>query len=330
MQITILKPGIFSTVQDLGRSSYLGQGVPISGAMDQLSSIMANIALGNDEAEATLEFTYANASFRAETDLLIAYCGHGAELEVHDKVLPSNRPIFIPRGSVVELVNNPSGARTYVAIAGGWDLPQIMGSKSTYVTAGFGGLQGRALQNGDILSSKSSSNSTTTMNIYNKITDTRVPHSPWSVALQTRIPDKVTQVRVVLGREFGWFDSNSVLSFLSQRYSLSRNCNRMGLHLTGDPIHKKHNEELLSTAVVPGTIQVSGDGNLILLMADCQTTGGYPRIAQVAAVDLSVCGQLKPDHQINFAAISQDEAEKLYLEQRKDLSRIKTSIAIKY
>ncbi|RZK73504.1 MAG: biotin-dependent carboxyltransferase family protein [Pedobacter sp.] len=329
MQLSVIKPGVFSTIQDLGRTAYLGQGVPLSGAMDQLSSILANIALGNEETEATLEVSYANAEFITDTDILLSYCGYGALMVIDDINIPASRPVFIPKGHVVKLINNSMGSRTYIAVAGGWNVPDILGSKSTYVTGGFGGLNGRTLQKGDVLSSTHQFHSTTAK-ILEQLKSPGINYTSWSIKHVTKEPGKHTEIRVVPGQEMEWLDTNSILSFLSDEYLLSNQANRMGLNLNGRKMKRKNIEELLSTAVVPGTIQVTGDGSLILLMADCQTTGGYPRIAQVAAVDLSLCGQLKPDDAINFVAISKEEAENLYLEQRKELYKIKSSISNRY
>ncbi|MBU0697605.1 MAG: allophanate hydrolase subunit 2 family protein, partial [Bacteroidetes bacterium] len=139
-----------------------------------------------------------------------------------------------------------------------------------------------------------------------------------------------TKIRVILGREIDWFEDLAIADFLSEPYRLKED-NRMGYHLDGPKINRKiaHQKELLSTAVVPGTIQVSGDGSLILLMADCQTTGGYPRIAKVAEVDLSICAQLKPGDHLHFEIITLKEAEKLYLERQKDFQKLATAIQFK-
>jgi antagonist of KipI len=331
MQLSVIKPGVFSTIQDLGRTAYLGQGVPLSGAMDQNSSMLANIALGNEEHQATLEVSYANAEFITDTDILLSYGGYGAFLVINDRNIPALRPVFIPKGNVVKLVNNSIGSRTYIAVAGGWDVPYILGSKSTYITGGFGGLSGRTLQKGDILSS-SNNLSVTTAKILEQLKHQGINlnFTSWSINHYTKQPEKQTEIRVVTGNELEWLESNSILSFFSDDFRISNQANRMGLNLIGNKMHRKNKEELLSTAVVPGTIQVTGDGSLILLMADCQTTGGYPTIAQVATVDLSICGQLKPEDAINFVAISKEEAENLYLEQRKEIYKIKSSISNRY
>ena len=132
------------------------------------------------------------------------------------------------------------------------------------------------------------------------------------------------------GREFTWFEASSVHEFLSKPFIVGNNSNRMGYHLLGAPLHRYQKDELLSTVVTPGTIQVTNDGSLILLMADCQTTGGYPRIAQVAAVDLPLCAQLKPGDSINFKEIGWKEAEKLYIQLEHDLNKLRLAISEKY
>ena len=329
MQITILKPGIFSTVQDLGRQGYLGQGVPLSGAADQLSAVIANCALGNDANAATIEFTYANVLFKADTDLLICYCGEGAYLEVAMQIVPAERPVFLPAGTQVRLKTNPSGVRTSLAIAGGWDVPEVMGSSSTYVTAGFGGYAGRTLRTGDVLVSKILMPDLA-QKLCQELMGDELKFTKWAISQRLLRSSDRKSIRIVPGNEFSWFDSDSVLSFLSSEYTITRDSNRMGCHLHGPTMKRNSNTELLSTAVLPGTVQVSGDGSLILLLADCQTTGGYPRIAQVAAVDLPKCAQLKPGDQINFIPISKEEAEISYIDQRNELLRIKSSIANRY
>jgi len=324
MEICIDKAGIQSTIQDLGRYPYLSQGVPISGAMDTLSAKLANIAIGNREDLATIEFTYAAASFIAATDLLIAYGGEGALLVTDELALPAYRPLFLPKGALIKLQNNNHGARTYVAIAGGWDVPTVLGSKSTYLTAGFGGYHGRTLAAKDRLRNDKNW-SENTLKLFNQLKGTEPKFTKWGILAKSFFPEDKS-IRVVPGREFCWFTSASILYFASSSYKIALNSNRMGLNLEGTAIERNKKEELLSTAVTPGTIQVTGNGNLVLLMADCQTTGGYPRIAQVAAVDLPRCAQLKPGDDITFRYISQENAEQLYMEQELDIKTLKIAI----
>jgi len=141
---------------------------------------------------------------------------------------------------------------------------------------------------------------------------------------------EIKTVRVIPAREFTWFNGLSITNFLTEPYTLSQKSNRMGYHLNGPAIQRLNQQELLSTAVTPGTIQVTGDGSLILLMADCQTTGGYPRLAQVALVDMLLCAQLKPGDTVYFKEISWNEAEMLYIEQENDMQKLAASIGYKY
>ncbi|MFC3563218.1 5-oxoprolinase subunit C family protein [Pedobacter jamesrossensis] len=327
MRISIIKPGIFSTIQDLGRNDFLAQAVPVSGAMDSLAHRLANRAIGNDDYAATIEFTYADASFKAETDILISYSGQGAYLSYNGNIMPHNRPLLFSKGSIIKLIVNEQGVRTYVSIAGGWNVPDLMRSKSTYVTAKLGGFNGRVLQKGDVLDSNNEMNFLTSTIIKQLLSK---PYTNWSIDTRDLIPLDLKTIRVVPSNEFGWFDVDSILSFLSNPYTVGIKSNRMGYQLEGKTLNRKIKKELLSTAVTPGTIQVTGSGDVIILMADCQTTGGYPRIARIADVDISLCAQLKPGDIINFSEISADEAERLYFEREKELDIITDSINFKY
>jgi antagonist of KipI len=329
MQIRIIKPGMLSTLQDGGRYGFLSQAVPISGCMDSLSARLANLALGNEDNAAVIEFTYANAEFITETDILIAYAGDGAILSLAIGDIPAERPVFIPAGTLVKLNNSSLGSRTYLSIAGGWDVPEVLGSRSTYLTAAIGGLHGRQLQAGDILNSISQL-TPTSENILDSLKDDGPNYTNWSLARQLLLPADRKAIRVVSANEAGWFEDKSLTDFLATPYSLSLRSNRMGYQLEGAMINRIVNDELLSTAVTPGTIQVTGSGSLVLLMADCQTTGGYPRIAQVAAVDLPLCGQLKPGDSIYFKEISRQEAETMYIEREKQMLALAGTVKKKY
>lgn len=329
MKISIIKPGLLSTVQDMGRYRYLSQAVPVSGAMDELAHRLANKAIGNNDHDATIEFTYADASFKAETTILISYSGDGAFLLYNNEVMPAEKPLLFLAGSVITLINNPVGMRTYLAIAGGWDVPEVMESKSTYLTAAFGGFKGRALQKGDILVSGDLL-SEVSNRILNQLIERSLTYPNWRISRESLLPVKRQELRVVLANEISWFDAPSIISFLTNTYTIDLRSNRMGYHLSGKPLVRKVKKELLSTAVTPGVIQVTGSGDLVILLADCQTTGGYPRIAHVAAVDLPLCAQLKPGDVIQFSEISRDEAEELYLEREHDLLLISMAISLKY
>jgi antagonist of KipI len=326
MGIRVIKPGMLSTVQDMGRRLHLSQAVPVSGPMDTLSARIANKAVGNEDNAAVIEFTYANAAFEAETDILIAWAGDGACLKCDGKDLPAERPLFIPCGTKISLTNNPLGSCTYLSVGGGWDVPEVLSSRSTYLTAAIGGLEGRPLKSGDLLNSIDKL-SPTSQNILNRLKSNTINYPDWSLARRLLLPGDRETIRVVPAKEFSWFKHESQVDFLTTAYTLSLRSNRMGYHLEGAPINRCVEDELLSTAVTPGTIQVTGNGSMMILMADCQTTGGYPRIAQVAAVDLPLCGQLKPGDTIYFKETNRSEAERLYIEREKQL--LKLTITVK-
>lgn len=317
-----------STIQDLGRWGYLSQGVPLSGAMDTLSARIANLAVGNTVHEAIIEFTYGNAAFRTEGNLLLAYSGDGAVLTTGSLLLPADRPVYVPSGTEIRLSNNPRGCRTYLAVAGGWEAAEVLGSRSTYTTASFGGYEGRALLAGDMLHA-GADRSDITEEWYRSLQGTAINYPHWAIARWLFVPADRNTVRVVPAREFTWFEGKSVVDLLSDPFTVSTKSNRMGYHLEGPAIHRSVSSELLSTAVTPGTLQVTGHGGLLLLMADCQTTGGYPRIAQVAAVDMPLCAQLKPGDTIYFKEISRHEAEKLYIHRENQLNKLATALAIR-
>lgn len=326
MQIKILKPGILSTVQDLGRYSYRSQAVAVSGAMDTLSHRLANKVLGNPDGAPTIEFSYAAAEFICETDVLIAYSGAGAFL-VHNGIqLISDSPVFLSKGSKVKLIHNPDGARTYLAIVGGWDVPGVMGSCSTYLTAKLGGINGGALIAAQLINANPLITNITTA-IIRKFANLENAEKPLRIHRQSFLSAKRKTIRIFMAREHDWFEDSSIFSLLNEPFKIGRQSNRMGYQLEGNAMKRITQQELLSTAVTQGTIQVNGAGQLILLMADCQTTGGYPRIAQVAAIDLPLCAQLKPGDVINFKNISHDEAEKLYIAREKELKKLDAAIA---
>jgi antagonist of KipI len=329
MKMRIKRAGLMATIQDLGRRSYLSQGVPVSGAMDSLSAQIANLSIGNDAHDAVIEFTQSGASFVTENDMLICLSGAGACLKTEIRRLPSHRPLFVPAGTDLYLENAGPGTRSYLAVAGGWRVPEVLGSRSTYITARLGGLDGRLLKEKDIVKSTEKFTATA-MAIWDDLKGNSINYPKWSVARELFLPDDPRSIRVMRGREFNWFDKVSLGSFFSEEYVLGHNSNRMGYQLTGVPMNRLLEGELLSTAVTPGTIQVTNNGDLVLLMADCQTTGGYPRIAQVAAIDLPLCAQLKPGDAINFKEISWKEAEKLYIQHQLELRKLAVTIKQRY
>lgn len=231
MRIRIIKPGLSSTVQDLGRTGFLSQAVPVSGAMDTYSARIANKCLGNEDEAAVIEFTLSGAEFTADTDLLIAFAGGGSVPQTAGRDLPLNRPLYIPAGTQIRLGNGDNGSRIYLAVAGGWDVPVVLGSRSTFLTAGFGGLEGRALQPGDVL--QNGSLSALAEKILASLKNEEMNYARWSL-LPGRLPESNgSDIRIIPGPEFNWFDHRSIIYILTKSFTISNKNNRMGYQLEG-------------------------------------------------------------------------------------------------
>ncbi|WP_028296674.1 biotin-dependent carboxyltransferase family protein [Olivibacter sitiensis] len=328
MRISILKPGPLSTIQDHGRHGYRQLGVPLAGCMDKVAATIANLLVGNKGHEAVIEMIYSGMTFIADTPLLIACCGGGSKIMVDGQKIPLWTPLFIPQGTTVKCMPDDQGCIAYIAIAGGWDVPEILGSYSTYLPAQIGGFHGRALQKEDELSNNTNISALSgriLLQLHQSNQD--INHPKWYVNAGRFVDYGNETVRYTEGLEYDWFDEKAHQALSTARYFLDRQSNRMGYRLAGQVLRARtEGHELLSTAVMPGTVQVTKSGEIILLMADCQTTGGYPRIAQVIQVDIPICVQLKLGEAIRFEKVSLTEAENLYLTQQKQLAALGNTI----
>ncbi len=329
MSIRIIKPGVDATVQDAGRARFLDQAVPLSGVMDRSAATLANLLVGNEPDAGLIEIVDGNFECVTQANVLLALVAGSAKVEINGQAAPINRPMYLPNNSRLHLKNNVAGRYAYLAIAGGWEVPQVLGSKSTFVTAMLGGHQGRCLKKDDELEGAATL-STQAIHLCQYLKSDVANWPAWSIPPEQLSGTDSQKLRVIMGREFDWFEDKTVADFLSKSYQFT-SVNRMGARLQGPVVTRKptHQSELLSTAVVPGTIQVTGDGSLILLLADCQTTGGYPRLAKVAEVDLPICAQCKPGQPLHFERINLEEAEKLYLDREKEFQKLATAIQLK-
>lgn len=310
MGLQVLESGLMTTIQDLGRFGFRSSGVPVSGAMDKVAATIANKLIGNLPSLPVLEISYGGCQFYTTTNLLIACCGGGATLTINDIPVAYGKPIQVPSGSLIQFTTSQTQLYTYLAVQGGWKSSLALGSHSTYLPASIGGYQGRALQKGDILHANTP-----------QLQIEKLNFPKWRVNPNRFASYSSRTLRIIKGHEYDWFTAQSVEQMINTPFTINRKSNRMGYSLDGIPIHKNQKQELLSTAVTIGTIQVTSSGQAIILMADCQTTGGYPRIGQIAAVDIPVCAQLRPGEQITFEHIEIEEAEALYLEQIRRLSQ---------
>ncbi|WP_424768444.1 biotin-dependent carboxyltransferase family protein [Paenibacillus sp. sgz302251] len=332
MSISVLQPGMLSSIQDLGRFGYQKHGVIVSGAMDAYSLRTANLLVGNEEAEAALEMTLMGPSLLLKEDTLLAITGGDLSPTLNKQPVPMWRPLYVKAGSVLEFGACKSGCRAYLAVAGGYHIPVVMGSKSTYLRAGIGGYEGRALKEGDELALQpmTEQNIRLMRRLQKEAGSRSVAFTPWyaegSILQQT---GDIT-VRVTRGSQFEQFDDPSRQRFYSQPFQITPQSDRMGYRLSGPALQLKESLEMISEGVCLGTIQVPPDGNPIILLADRQTAGGYPSIAQVAAVDIAVIAQMKPGQKLTFQEITVKEAEQLYFDRERDMEEMKTAIHLKF
>jgi urea carboxylase len=326
MTIEVVKPGLLSTFQDLGRIGSQAIGMPVCGAMDGLSHRIANLIAGNTGSagdEATLEITLMGPSLRFSRDCVIALAG----ADLSPTLLPTGsetaepvamlQPVRVPAGALLQFGRRRLGLRCYLAIAGGFGLPEVMGSRSTYLRGALGGFQGRALRKGDVLA----------------LPDFTPGPQPVVSATATALLHGLLErgaeaaIRIVDGPEWTLFTEASRRSLLSDTYRIGSQSDRMGYRLEGSKLQRSAPRDMLSEAVAFGTVQVPPDGQPIVLMADRQTSGGYARIAQVASVDLPLLAQRMPGEAIRFERVPLEAAQRLLQRRASALQSLGRALA---
>jgi antagonist of KipI len=326
--LRILRPGLLTTVQDRGRFGRQHLGVVPCGPMDPVAFALANALVGNDAAAAALEMTVIGPELVFDCDVLAALCGAEMEARLDTAPLPANRPVLIEKGAVLSTRRTTLGSRAYLAIAGGIALEPVLGSRSTYLPAKFGGFEGRALRTGDRLPLASEA-ATLARDRYAKLNGRKsdgsglrtVGWSAPSLTLPTREP---ILIHAMEGRHHQMFDAGSRRAFFEATWKVSPDSNRMGYRFTGPVLARdgdgKPAVEILSEPTCFGTVQVPAGGAPIALMADHQTTGGYPKIAEVASADVPRLAQLAPGGSVRFARCTLEQASDLRraLRQRLD------------
>jgi antagonist of KipI len=315
MSITVLEPGAFSSFQDLGRTGVQHAGVPVSGVMDELSHRLANWAAGNRDDAATLEITLTGPQLRFEQDAIVAWCGADLSPTFDGHRLPAVTPTRVSAGSILRFGRRTAGLRAYLAINGGYAIDPVLGSRSTYVRGGFGGLQGRALRRGDPIPLPVRVAGDAPREIVARPVDAAVSRALIALLAAQGTVQTERPVRVVAGREWSQFGEAMRRRLLETPWRIGPQSDRMGYRLEGRSLRRASGGDILSEAVSFGTIQVPPDGQPIVLMADRQTTGGYPRIAQVASVDLPLVAQRGPGERLRFELIELEQAQQLLLER---------------
>ncbi|MEK5230433.1 biotin-dependent carboxyltransferase family protein [Lysinibacillus sp. FSL K6-0232] len=309
--IEIIKPGLMSTIQDLGRANYQKYGISASGAMDKLSLRIGNILVGNHDDEAAIEITLMGPHLKFLESGIIAITGADIEAKLNGEPVPLWTSIKVEKGDELTFgFATGYGCRAYIAIAGGVDVPVVLGSKSTSLRAGFGGINGKALQSKDIIS----------------IGDTVDVSVGRIVPVEYR-PNfsKHRPIRFILGPQADEFETTELEKFCTSSYKVLNESDRMGFRLEGVSISHKVGPDIISDYITMGSIQIPGNGQPIVLMADCQMTGGYTKIGVVTDVDLPYLAQKKPGDTICFEKINIEEAQQLYKERERLLSLMKVN-----
>lgn len=299
MDVEILHAGMFTTVQDLGRFHYQQYGVPVGGAMDKNALRMINMLVGNEENEAGLEITIMGPKLLIKKTTLLAIGGADMEPLLNGERIPLWHPILAEEGSMLCLGKAKSGCRAYVTFAGGININRTMGSKSTYIRLALGGIEGRMLKKGDYFQIGTGAEVASRF-IQNLQEEKRIK-TKWAIC-NNALPKykKHPILRVITDFEYDQFTEESIKSFFSKEYKVSNYADRMGYRLDGDVLNRVEEIEILSSPVTFGTIQVPNGGQPIILMADRQTTGGYPRIGNVISVDLPLLAQPETRRLCNF------------------------------
>jgi antagonist of KipI len=329
MSMEVQDAGLLTTVQDLGRWGMQHLGIAHTGAMDTCASTLANWLVGNDTTAAVLEMTLVGATLKFEADALIALCGGKFSATVDGQPMPLWRPVWVRAGSQLACGRAEAGARLYLAVSGGIDVPKVMKSRSTNLTARFGGMEGRALQRGDKLSIGESTPQAKKLIAALKAQskEKAITTTPFFISPTIcPIPTSPLVVRVLLTEQFKLLKPESQAQFFQSPFTVSAHSNRMGYRLSGKPLEFQHYEEQLSAGTVNGAVQLPPNGQPIILLSDRQTVGGYPIIAVVASVDLPKVAQANIHSQIYFQAIALQEAQELYRAQQRAMRLCKAHL----
>jgi antagonist of KipI len=320
-KVIVRRAGPLTTVQDLGREGRRQEGISLGGALDSFTARIVNLLVGNLENAALLEITLGGLRLFFEDERRIAWGGGAFRVRIGEEEIPAGRPAVVRPSEELEFEMAVAGCRAWLAIAGGIDVPLVLGSRSTDLRAGYGGHDGRALREGDRLSLGEGQ--------FRK-TDAAARLASWSAPPEwSRIVPSIPVLRVLRGSEWNEFISEAQVAFLNEPFMVSQKSDRMGARLEGAELRRTNDWELASEAVAPGAVQVANDRQPIVLLGDCQTIGGYPKIAHVITVDLPRAAQLRPNDTVRFREVSAAEATALFLEREGDLCRFRTGLTLR-
>ena len=317
MTVHVLKPGLLSSLQDAGRTGHAAIGVGRAGAMDGPAWQLANALVGNRGDEAAMECTLLGPTLRFDSATWIALTGAPISARIGELEVPQWTACAVPSGSILQLGGMPIGCRSYLAVQGGFDVPPVLGSRSSDLHAGLGYEGGRALRGGDVLP----------LGVIEKLLPALTrPERPaplsWGLDPQPWFDFAQTPIELLHGSHWDQLDISSQQNLFEQRFLLSKDSNRTASRLDGQTLKLRSPLEMISEAALPGTMQLPSSGQPIILMAEAPVTGGYPRIGQVAAVDMPRLAQRRPGAAVSFRQVSLEHALSRLLERQQALNRV--------
>ncbi|MGA7274583.1 MAG: biotin-dependent carboxyltransferase family protein [Candidatus Udaeobacter sp.] len=330
MDMIVTRAGFLTSVQDLGRTGFREFGVSTSGALDPFALRVANLLIGNDEGAAGLEITFGGLQLQFQDERIVAWCGGEFDVSIEAAPLPAGHTALVRSGEELKFGRAQTGCRAWLAISGGLDVPIVLGSRSTDLRSNFGGFDGRALRDGDIIPLNEWPGSSA----FAKATaDKLIPAkviSSWTAPHDWVSPAKPNPIlRFVRGMDWTRFNALTLQRLISEPFTASPDSDRMGVRLTGPELARTDNVDLISEAVAPGTAQVPPSGQPILLLGDCQTIGGYPKIAHVVTVDLGIAVQVRAGDHVRFAEVSLGDAHQLFLQRERSLERFRIGLSLR-
>lgn len=302
MGIKVIKAGLQTTIQDLGRSGFRQYGIASNGALDEYNHRLANWLVGKAANQATIEITQIGPTLEFLESMMIGIAGAEFELFINDSPCSANRTLNINKGDILRFGRLKSGVRAYLAFSGELDIEPVMNSQSTSLLASFGGYKGRALQNNDTLSLKSLP--------FEKDSFKKLKKIPAELQLEHHhnLQQNHMTVRITKGREFERLNPDAQKRFLQSNFEVNSYSNRMAIKLDGEALKTTNDVSIITSPITAGTIQLPPSGQPLITLADGQTTGGYPRIGQVTTADLSLLAQLKAGDTLSFYPVSIEQA----------------------
>lgn len=319
MSLRITRQGVLDTIQDMGRYGHQYLGINCNGAMDRFSAQLANALLGRELSAPVIEIHFPASRFSFEKEAIICLSGADFSPTINDVPVPLHQPFAVNKRTVLKFEKLQTGARCYLSILNEMKLHKWLDSYSTNLKAGAGGWEGRAVMKNDVI------------HFQNGFALSGLLHEKDLVVLPWKAQDIVdtrNEIEFIIGSEWNWLTKELQDTFQEQWFQITNEADRMGYLLAGQSLQAMNNDQLVSSAVCFGTVQLLPTGQLIILMADHQTAGGYPRIAHVISAHLPILAQKKPNDVIKFKMTSLAEAEKKLLSQKKYLQQLQ--IACKF